>query len=149
MRYKARLMAQGFSQRPGIDYEETYSHVVYATTSRYLIIQERIDWRLMDVVITYLYGSLDTEIYMKLLEGFKMPESSEKNSREHEYLWKEGYKNDSIFPTLGELLKALECLKKEFEMKDFEKTKFCLGLQIEHLNDGILVHQEAYMEKVL
>ena len=31
MRYKADV-AQGFSQRPVIDYEETYSHVVDATT---------------------------------------------------------------------------------------------------------------------
>jgi hypothetical protein len=31
-------------------------------------------------------------------------------------------------------------LKKEFEMKDLGKTKFCLGLQIEHLHMGILVH---------
>jgi hypothetical protein len=40
-------------------------------------------------------------------------------------------------------------LKKEFEMKDLGKTKFCLGLQIEHLQTGILVHQFAYIKKVL
>nr|GEY02004.1 hypothetical protein [Tanacetum cinerariifolium] len=32
-------------------------------------------------------------------------------------------------------------------MKDLEKTKCCPGLQIEHLDDGVLVHQEAYTEK--
>ena len=34
-------------------------------------------------------------------------------------------------------------------MKDHGKTKFCLGLQIEHLPNGILVHQSTYTEKVL
>jgi hypothetical protein len=34
-------------------------------------------------------------------------------------------------------------------MKDLGKTKFCLGLQIEHLQTGIFVHQFAYVKKVL
>jgi hypothetical protein len=40
-------------------------------------------------------------------------------------------------------------LKKEFEMKDLGKTKFCLGLRIEHLQICILVHQSTYVKKVL
>ena len=32
IRYKTRLVAQGFSQRPGIDYEETYSPIMDAIT---------------------------------------------------------------------------------------------------------------------
>ncbi|GJY60460.1 retrovirus-related pol polyprotein from transposon TNT 1-94 [Tanacetum coccineum] len=38
---------------------------------------------------------------------------------------------------------------EEFEMKDLGKTKYCLGLQIEHMPNGILVHQSNYREKVL
>jgi hypothetical protein len=37
VRYKVRLVAQGFLQKPGIDYEETYSPVVDAITFRFLI----------------------------------------------------------------------------------------------------------------
>ena len=32
-----RLMAQGFSQRPGIDYEETYAPIMDAITFRFFI----------------------------------------------------------------------------------------------------------------
>ncbi|GJW57438.1 retrovirus-related pol polyprotein from transposon TNT 1-94, partial [Tanacetum coccineum] len=77
IRYKARLVAQGFSQRPW-DYEEIYSLVMDAIMFRYLIsltVSENIDIRLMDVVTAYLYGSLDSDIYMKIPEGFKMPEA--------------------------------------------------------------------------
>ena len=34
-------------------------------------------------------------------------------------------------------------------MKDLGKTKFCIGLQIENLHSGILVHQSAYIQKIL
>ncbi|XP_070055349.1 uncharacterized mitochondrial protein AtMg00810-like [Nicotiana tomentosiformis] len=55
----------------------------------------------------------------------------------------------NLVRTSGELQKAIEYLKKEFEMKDLGKTKLCLGLQIEHLVDGIFIHQFAYTKRVL
>jgi hypothetical protein len=70
VRYKAQLVAQGFLQRHDIDYDETYSPVVDAITFRYLIsltTYERLDMCLMDVFKTYLYGSIDNDVYMKIL----------------------------------------------------------------------------------
>ena len=40
-------------------------------------------------------------------------------------------------------------MKTEFEMKDLGRTKFFLGLQIEHISKGIFVHQSNYIEKIL
>ena len=36
---------------------------------------------LMDIVIAYLYGSIDTNIYMKIPEGFKLPETTNPKPR--------------------------------------------------------------------
>ena len=55
----------------------------------------------------------------------------------------------NLFGTPKELTKAATCLKDEFEMKDLGKTKYCLGLQIEHKSNGILIQQSTYVEKVL
>ena len=82
--YKAQLVAQGFSQRPDIDYEYTYSPVVDAITFRYLInmtVHEKLEMSLMDVVTTYLYSSLDHNIFMKIPKTLKVPEAY-KNSKE-------------------------------------------------------------------
>ena len=37
--------------------------------------------RLMDVVTTYLYGSIDTDVYMKILKGFKFLEAMNSQPR--------------------------------------------------------------------
>ncbi|XP_068305132.1 uncharacterized protein [Pyrus communis] len=47
-----------------------------------------------------------------------------------------------------ELERTAAHLKLEFEMKDLGKTRYCLGLEIEHCSDGILVHQSNYTQKV-
>ncbi|KAG7549820.1 Reverse transcriptase RNA-dependent DNA polymerase [Arabidopsis thaliana x Arabidopsis arenosa] len=200
-RYKARLVAQGFSQRPGIDYEETYSPVMDAITFRFLMslaASKNLEMYLMDVVTAYLYGSLDNDIYMKIPEGLKMPEALRSKSKEicavklqrslyglkqsgrmwynrlSEYLLSKGYTNNAICPcvfikkfpsgfviiavyvddlniigTPKEIDDARTHMKEEFEMKDLGKTKFCLGLQIEHFQEGIFVHQSNYTKKIL
>ena len=69
IRYKARLVAQDFSQRPSIDYEETYSPVMDAINFRFLIslaVSEGLDMRLMDVITPYPYESIDNDIYVNI-----------------------------------------------------------------------------------
>src|SRR5690349_5317286 len=78
VRYKARLVAQGFLQRPGIDFEEVYSPVLDATTHRILIsfaVTHQLTMRMLDFVTAHLYGDLDKEVYMHVPEGFDIKTS--------------------------------------------------------------------------
>ena len=82
VRYKARIVAQGFTQRPSIDFDETYSPVMDGITFWFLIsmaVNLNLEMQLMDVVTAYLYGSLDSEIYMKVPNGIQVPEETKRN----------------------------------------------------------------------
>ena len=67
-RYKARLVAWGFSQQYGLDYEETFSPVAKMVTIRSVMSLAGCKtwsvWQL-DVKNAFLYGELDHEIYME------------------------------------------------------------------------------------
>ena len=149
--------------------------------------------QLMDVVTAYLYGDLDSEIYMKVPDGLQLPKSSDSKPRSafsirlkrslyglkqsgrmwynrlSDYLIGKGYINNGLCPyvfikrtssgfaiiivyvddmnlisTLVELRDIATYLKSEFEMKDLGKIRHCLGLEIKHCSNGILVHQSNY-----
>ena len=76
-RYKARLVARGYTQVFGVDYTETFAPVTRVETLRLLFAMAvQRDWeiRQIDVKTAYLYGELEEEIYMEPPEGSDVPE---------------------------------------------------------------------------
>ncbi|MCO5572916.1 hypothetical protein L7F22_026677 [Adiantum nelumboides] len=67
-RYKARLVARGFSQIPGLDYSETFSPILQMSSLRLLLaIATLFDLELyhLDVQTAFLRGELPEELYMQ------------------------------------------------------------------------------------
>ena len=104
---------------------ETYSPIMDVITFRYLIsfvVSEKLNMQLIDVVTAYLYGDLDTEIYMKAPEGLPLTASNSSRPRNtfsirlrrslyglkqsrrmwynrlSEYLTSQGYVNNELCP---------------------------------------------------
>jgi hypothetical protein len=74
-RKRARLVAKGFSQVEGIDFDEIFSPVVRYETVRMILATAALEnWFVsaLDVKTAFLYGQLDEEIYMEQPEGFKV-----------------------------------------------------------------------------
>ena len=73
IRYKSRFVARGYSQRHGIDYQETYSSVLAHTSLRILIcIAVNNGWKIFqkDFKTAYLNAPLHIPIYMEQPQGF-------------------------------------------------------------------------------
>jgi hypothetical protein len=74
-KYKARFVARGFSQKEGIDYEETFFHVALYTSIRTIIaLAAKMKWKLhqMDVKTTFLNGVIEEEVYIEQPQGFEV-----------------------------------------------------------------------------
>ena len=126
-------------------------------TFQYLIsltVYEELDICLMDVITAYLYRSINTDIYMKILEGFKLPETTNPKPRNmypiklqrslyglkqfgcmwynclSDYLLKEGYVNNPICPCVF-----------------IKKSKFGLTIIAMYVNDLNLIGTPEELKK--
>ena len=75
IKYKERLVAKGFSQQYGVDYNETFTLVARLDTVRTILaIKAQNDWKVyqMDVKSAFLNSFLDEEVYVKQPLGYEV-----------------------------------------------------------------------------
>jgi len=75
LRYKARLVAKGFSQVQGVNFNEVFSPVVKHTSIQVfisLVAIKDLEFEQLDVIIAFLHGDLEEQIYMKQSESFEV-----------------------------------------------------------------------------
>ena len=76
-RYKGRLVAQGFSEQPGLDFDDTFSPVVKPATIRTVLsIAVSCQWPIhqLDVKNAFLHGDLAETVYMRQPPGYIHPQ---------------------------------------------------------------------------
>ena len=74
-KYKEIFVARGFSQKEGIDYEETFVPVARYTSIRTIMaLASMMKWSLhqMDVNTTFLNGVIEEEVYIEQPQGFEV-----------------------------------------------------------------------------
>nr|GEV04290.1 ribonuclease H-like domain-containing protein [Tanacetum cinerariifolium] len=126
-RFKARLIAQGFGQKEGIDYEKTFSHV-------------------LDVNNAFLYGDLDEVVYMRPPKGFFFLQIDK-----GVFLALLVYVDDIIITgnNVDEIKKFNVFLKSKFMIKDLGKLKYFLGIEVVDTEKGIYLNQRKYVLDLL
>ncbi|KAM1217065.1 hypothetical protein ACFX2I_013247 [Malus domestica] len=80
-KHKARLVARGFTQKPGIDFSETFAPVARLETIRTLIVVvAQKNWLIyqLDVKCAFFNGVLEEEVYVKQPSGFMLERGEDK-----------------------------------------------------------------------
>ncbi|XP_055632911.1 uncharacterized protein LOC129773335 [Toxorhynchites rutilus septentrionalis] len=74
IRYKARLVAQGFSQKYGTDFDQVFAPVAKQVTFRFLltiVTRRQLLVKHVDIKTAYLYGKLSETVYMRQPRGYE------------------------------------------------------------------------------
>ena len=138
-RYRARLVAQGFSQRYGSDYQETYSPVMKMSTLRFITATAarlKCNVKMFDIAVAYLNADLDEDIYMRIPPGFGNQHQSVLKLNKAIYGLKQSGR--LWFQLLSEFLRSLK-----FKQSDTDKCLF-----YKHVN-GHLIMIGVYVDDLV
>ncbi|GJS33965.1 retrovirus-related pol polyprotein from transposon TNT 1-94 [Tanacetum coccineum] len=140
VRKKARLVAQGYKQEEGIDYDEVFAPVArteairlffaYASFMNFLVYQ-------MDVKSAFLYGTIEEEVYVSQPPSFVDPEFPKKVYKVEKALYGLHQAPKAWYETLSTYL-----LDNGFYRGQIEKTLF-----IKRVKDDILL--DKYVGEIL
>nr|GEW91915.1 hypothetical protein [Tanacetum cinerariifolium]GEX19381.1 hypothetical protein [Tanacetum cinerariifolium] len=152
VRNKARLVAHGYTQKEGVNYDKVFAHVArieairlflaYASFMGIIVYQ-------MDVKSAFLYGTIEEEVYVCQPLGFEDPHFPNKDKGD--ILLVQVYVDDIFFvSTKKSLCTGFEGLMhKKFQMSSIGELTFFLGLQVMQKDDGILISQDKYVVDIL
>ncbi|RVW90647.1 Retrovirus-related Pol polyprotein from transposon RE1 [Vitis vinifera] len=165
-RFKARLVARGFTQSYGIDYQETFAPVAKLNTIRIpLSLAVNQDWCLqqLDIKNAFLNGDLEEEVYMEIPPDFEgiLKLGYKQGQADHTLFVKKShagkmailivYDDDIILSgnDMEELQNLKKYLSEEFEVKDLGNLKYFLGMEVARSRKGIVVSQRKYILNLL
>nr|GEV21678.1 retrovirus-related Pol polyprotein from transposon TNT 1-94 [Tanacetum cinerariifolium] len=156
LKNKVRLVARGYRQEEGIEFEESFALVVRLEAIRIFLLYDAHKNMVvyqMDMKTMFLNGNLREEVYVSQPDGFV-----DQDNPNHVYKLKKAlyglkqaprvqiYVDDIIFaastPELCDLFANLMCSK--FKMSMMGKISFFLGLQISQSPRGIFINQSKY-----
>jgi hypothetical protein len=81
VKHKARLVAKGYSQKKGVDFEETFAPVARFETIRVILaVAAQKGWLMhqLDVKSAFLNGDLEEDIYVEQPEGYELKDDCDK-----------------------------------------------------------------------
>ncbi|GKE79331.1 putative ribonuclease H-like domain-containing protein, partial [Tanacetum coccineum] len=160
------LVAQGYKQEEGIDYDEVFAPVArikairlflaYASFMSFLVYQ-------MDVKSAFLYGTIEEEVYVSQPLGFMDLEFLEKVYKVEKALYGLHQASRAWYETLstylldngfyrGQIDKTLFIKRVKDDillMSSMGELTFFLGLQVKQKEDGIFISQDKYVGEIL
>ncbi|GJU41422.1 retrovirus-related pol polyprotein from transposon TNT 1-94 [Tanacetum coccineum] len=146
IRNKSRLVAKGYAQKEGIDFEESFAPVArleavrlfiaYAAHKSFTVYQ-------MDVKTTFLYGPLKEEV--------SIDQTLFHNLNMGNILLVQIYVDDIIFGSTNPKLSKRfgKLMHNKFDMSMIGELKFFLGIQIHQSPHGIFINQAKYAQEIL
>ncbi|GJZ53147.1 putative ribonuclease H-like domain-containing protein, partial [Tanacetum coccineum] len=160
------MVAQGYTQEEGIDYDEVFAPVArieairlflaYASFKDFVVYQ-------MDVKSAFLYGKIEKEVYVCQPPGFEDPDFPDRVYKVEKALYGLHQAPRAWYETL-----SIYLLDNEFQRGKIDKTLFIkrykgdillmssmgeltffLGLQVQQKKDGIFISQDKYVDEIL